>query len=54
MAKPETTALSKGMDKRGGYSGSRPAAEMGPPLKIPSAVRRPTAKQTRANGGPQK
>ena len=40
MAKRGTSALSKGTDKRGGYSGSKPAEEMGPPVKIPSAASR--------------
>lgn len=54
MAKRGTKALSKGIEKRGGYSGSKPAEEMGPPVKIPSALRRPTDKQAQANGGLQK
>jgi hypothetical protein len=53
MAKRGTTAPSKGTEKRGGYSGSKPAEEMAPPVKIPSAVR-PNNKQAQADGGPQK
>lgn len=48
------TAPSKATEKRGGYSGSKPAEEMGPPVKIPSAVSRPNNKQAQANGGAQK
>jgi hypothetical protein len=54
MAKRPATVPSKGTEKRGGYSGSKPAEEMGPPVKIPSAVNRPNDKQAQANGGPQK
>jgi hypothetical protein len=31
----------KGSDKFGGYSGSKPAAQMPPPAKIPSSFPRP-------------
>lgn len=35
-----TPAISKGVERRGGYTGSRPATEMGPPAQIPSATAR--------------
>lgn len=31
--------------KKGGYSGSRPASEMGPPANLPSATIRPTSRE---------
>jgi hypothetical protein len=41
MAEQVASELPRSTDKRGGYSGSKPASQMRPPARIPSAVTKP-------------
>lgn len=44
MPQPEGRRVtSGGVEKRGGYSGSKPASQMRPPAKVPSGMLKPSA-----------
>ena len=49
----QTTTSAPGIEKKGGYSGGRPAAQVSPPPKQPSATIRPaqpaSSSTTRSN-----
>lgn len=53
MAKRSSSILSKGSEKRGGYSGSKPAAQMRPPARIPSGFVRPNGQKPSNGKGSQ-
>jgi hypothetical protein len=47
MADTSRVMSLSGLSKRGGYSGGKPASEMGPPAKLPaSAAGRPLPKDS--------
>lgn len=47
MSDATRVAALSGLNKRGGYSGGKPASSMGPPAKLPaSAAGRPTPKDS--------
>ncbi len=47
MADASRVVSPNGLSKRGGYSGGKPASEMGPPAKLPaSAAGRPAPKNS--------
>jgi len=43
---PSEQPRSAALEKKGGYSGGRPAATMRPPVKVPSGAARPASPTT--------
>lgn len=46
----KATRISSGTQKRGGYTGGRPASTVGPPAKVPSAAVKAANKSNGSSG----